>query len=196
VAENGPDLDRSESGFHEPWMAPAFIDDRLRKRMTNGLPDRLSVAQTERVIRRVETLFAHSFDNVLRQVEHEGRITIGTNGAVPFALASRMQKTVPSSPATQSSPDLHDKLGGTTHPDEASAKIVITSKIGSVAANLDKKSTPKELINFISSDDGWTTAQPGFSDVALLNTYTSTVQTLRTVKIVMGQNNGNITADA
>lgn len=87
VAEDGPDFDRSESGFHEPWLAPAFVDDMLRERMTSGRLDRLTAAQTDRVIRRVETRFAGRFDHVLQQVEHGARITLGTNGAVPFAIA-------------------------------------------------------------------------------------------------------------
>jgi hypothetical protein len=105
VAEDGPDLDRSESGFHEPWTAPAFVDERLRERMTSGLPDRLTPAQTERVIRRVETLFAGRFDHVMQQLEHKARITLSTNGALPFALAGGVQKILLTPSAVAASAD-------------------------------------------------------------------------------------------
>jgi hypothetical protein len=110
VAENGSDLDRSESGFHEPWTAPAFVDDdglfaRLREKMTSDPPDRLTAAQTGRVISHVEALFAGRFDHVLQQVEHEARITIGTNGAVPFALAGGVQNIISAPSALRASAD-------------------------------------------------------------------------------------------
>lgn len=111
VAENGPDFDRSESGFHEPWLAPAFVDDdrafaRLKESVTG--PDRLTAARTEGVIRRVESRLAGRFDYVLQQVEHKARITLSTNGAVSFTPADKAQRTEPTSPAAQSSPEVHN----------------------------------------------------------------------------------------
>ena len=100
IAENGPDLDVSETGYNEPWMAPGFIDNkgRLAKRGAGGLPNRLTTAQTERVIRRAETLFACRFEYVLRQVEIDARITLGTNGKVPFPLANTSKRFFASPP--------------------------------------------------------------------------------------------------
>jgi hypothetical protein len=110
VAEGGPDFDRSESGFHEPWTAPAFVDDhgvfvRLREKMTSDPIDRLTAAQTERVIRHVEALFAGRFNHMLQQVEDKARITLSTNGAVPFALAGGVQNIISTPSALRASAD-------------------------------------------------------------------------------------------
>jgi hypothetical protein len=71
----------------------------------------------------------------------------------------------------------------------------VPSKTGSVRSNLGEELLEKQII-FDPSDDGWTTAQPGFSQVALLNSYESIAQTLRLVRIAVGQTKGNITAEA
>src|SRR5205823_15056093 len=108
VAEDGPDLDHSESGFHEPWMAPAFVDDgifaRLIERKTGCLPDRLTVAQTEHVIRDVETLFARRFDHVLRQEDHRTRIALASTGKLQLALNGQPGEPHSTPPAKESIP--------------------------------------------------------------------------------------------
>jgi hypothetical protein len=109
VAENGPDLDRSESGFYEPWTAPAFVDDdglfaRLREKMTSDPPDRLTAAQTESVIRHVEALFAGRFDHVLQQEEHRARIALASTGKLQLAPSGQPGGPPPTPPARESRP--------------------------------------------------------------------------------------------
>lgn len=120
VADNGPDFDRSESGFHEPWTAPAFCDDggffaKRREQATVGGSDRLTEERTARIIRRAEIIFAGRFDYVLRQVEHNARITIGTNGKVPFPVVDKAPTF--SAPAARGSQEVHDTSGSANRPD-------------------------------------------------------------------------------
>jgi hypothetical protein len=109
VAEDGSDFDRSESGFHAPWLAPAFVngDDvfaRLRERMTSDPPDRLTAAQTEHVIRHVETLFAGRFDHVLQQEEHRARIALASTGKLHLAPTGQPGELPPTPPVRKSIP--------------------------------------------------------------------------------------------
>jgi hypothetical protein len=109
VAKDGPDLDRSEPGFHEPWAAPAFVDDdglfaRLREKMTSDPPDRLTAAQTESVIRHVETRFAERFDYVLQQEEHRARIALASTGKLQLVPTGQPGEPPPTPPARESTP--------------------------------------------------------------------------------------------
>jgi hypothetical protein len=154
VAEDGPDFDLSESGFHEPWLAPAFVDDRLRTK-TVGLPDRLTAAQTERAIRHVETLFAYRFDHVLQQVEDKARITLSTNGAVSFTPAHKVQKAVPSSPANQSSPEAHDKnVPASPNTSKVSAVHVTPPRTATARIAVDPVSRHRQACIFATLREG------------------------------------------
>ena len=73
VCDNGPDFDRSESGYHEPWRAPVWtISFCIRK----GRPDRLTVEQTELVVRSAENMFIGRLDYVLGDAEDQARVDL------------------------------------------------------------------------------------------------------------------------
>jgi hypothetical protein len=61
----------------------------------------------------VETHFAGRFYHVLKQLEHEARITVSTNGAVPFPHAGNAQKTTTSTLTVPGAPRVQNEPGGT-----------------------------------------------------------------------------------
>jgi hypothetical protein len=71
----------------------------------------------------------------------------------------------------------------------------VPSMTAPVAANLGKKSTPREMIIFGPPRNGWAVAPERSSCAALKNTNELIEQTLGAIKVVVGQRNGNITAD-
>jgi hypothetical protein len=73
VCEDGLDFDRSESGYDEPWCAPVWmISFGIRK----VRPDRLTVEQTELVVRGAENMFIGRLDYVLGDAEDQARVDL------------------------------------------------------------------------------------------------------------------------
>jgi DNA-binding CsgD family transcriptional regulator len=78
ICDNGPDFDRSESGYHEPWCAPVWgqknfmISFWIRK----GRPDRLTVEQTVLEVRSAENMFIGRLDYVLGDAEDQARVDL------------------------------------------------------------------------------------------------------------------------
>ncbi len=78
VCEGFPDFDVSESGFAEPWAAPAWYDRWFDTRfwIKHGRPERLTVEQTERVSRSYQGLFAERLQNNLTDAEYRVRVEL------------------------------------------------------------------------------------------------------------------------
>jgi hypothetical protein len=117
VCEGFPDLNISDSGFAEPWEAPAWYDDPLSACLgyelwiKAGRPERLSPEQTGRVSRSIERLFARRLHHNLDEAEHRARLEL----AIPDRVLENSKSQPPSSTSlsseTPSSDDARVALG-------------------------------------------------------------------------------------
>ncbi len=78
ICDNGPDFDRSESGYPKPWCAPVWCQKNFMISfwVRKGRPDRLTVEQTELEVRSVENMFMRRLDHALGDAEDQARIDL------------------------------------------------------------------------------------------------------------------------
>jgi hypothetical protein len=78
VCDNGPDFDRSESGYHEPWRAPVWCQKNFMISfwIKKGRPDRLTVELTEMEVRSAERMFIGRLNYVLGDAEDQARVDL------------------------------------------------------------------------------------------------------------------------
>jgi hypothetical protein len=95
VCDGLPDFDHSESGFHEPWTAPAYCEEiswmRLQIKRHGSCPERLTAEGTDHVIWRAETQFGTRLEHVLNVAEDQSRIFLASQpvGAYQHAESAK-----------------------------------------------------------------------------------------------------------
>jgi DNA-binding CsgD family transcriptional regulator len=78
VCDNGPDFDRYESGYPEPWCAPVWCQKNFMISfwIRKGRLDRLTVELTEMEVRSAERMFIGRLDYVLDDAGDQARLAL------------------------------------------------------------------------------------------------------------------------
>jgi len=102
ACDGGPDFDRGEHGFSEPWCAPPWCwrNFRVSASMRKGGPDRLTAQLTRKVINSDRRTFDERLRNELAIAEDEARIELAVK---------RAESTVPTGASSKSDNEREDR---------------------------------------------------------------------------------------